>query len=130
MNIWIGEDGKPNYSRTTVAPAASKDHFAEYSASLETHLGTAHTTDLVTSVPKTVALKEMAQRAARAGAVLATAKLEQRAKADEAQMRELGEYDEEGEEEEARPAAKASVIDLIIAAKASVRSRQEKRSKR
>ena len=70
--VWIGEDGKPSYSRTSMAPAASKDHFAEFSASLEGQLGSAHSTSLLESAPKTVVLEEMAQRAAEVGAALAT----------------------------------------------------------
>ena len=115
VNLWIDEDGKPTYARNSTAPAVSKDNFADFSASLETQLGTAHTSGIMASAPETVAVKEMAQKAARLGAALAKAKLKQRVAADEAQLREMGAFEEEEEEEEdARPTAVASTVDLAI----------------
>ena len=52
-------------------------------------LGTAHTSGLMASAPETVAVKEMAQKAAKLGAALAKAKLKQRVAAVEAQLREM-----------------------------------------
>ena len=75
MNLWIGGDGKPTYARVSAAHAVSKDHFADFSASLDTVLGTAHTSGLMASTPDTVAVKDMAQKAAKLGAALAKAKI-------------------------------------------------------
>ena len=115
VNLWIGEDGSPTYARNSTVPAVPKGHFAGFSASLETLLGTAHASGLMASAPETVAVRDMAQRAARVGAALARAKLQQRVVAGEAQLREMGAFVDESEEEvDAKPAAAASAIDLII----------------
>ena len=117
VNLWIGGDGKPTYARDPAAHVGSKDHFADSSASLDTVLGTTHTSGLMASAPDTVAVKDMAQKAAKLGAALAKAKLKQRVTTDEAQLREMGAFEKEEEEEEEeyeRPAAAAPAIDLII----------------
>jgi hypothetical protein len=126
VNLWIGADGKPTYERTCIAPAVSKDHFAEFSASLDTIIGTAHTSGLMASSLDTVEVHDMAQKAARVGAALAKAKLKQRVAADEAQLREMGVYDEEEEEEgeEERPEAEAPTIDLVIEVQAGDESKE------
>ena len=126
VNLWIGGDGKPSYERTSAAPAASKDHFAEFSASLDTIIGTAHTSGLMASAPDTVEVKDMAQKAARVGAALAKAKLKQRVAVDEAQLREMGalEEEEEEDEEEEEPAAVAPTIDLVIEVQAGDESKE------
>jgi hypothetical protein len=125
VNLWIGADGKPTYERTCIAPAVSKDHFADFSASLETVLGSAHTSGLMASATDTVEVKEMARKAAKVGAALAKAKLKQRVAADEAQLREMGVYEEEEEEgEEERPEAEAPTIDLVIEVQAGDESKE------
>ena len=125
VNLWIGADGKPTYERTCIAPAVSKDHFAEFSASLDTIIGTAHTSGLMASSLDTVEVQDMAQKAARVGAALAKAKLKQRVAADEAQLREMGVYEEEEEEgEEERPEAEAPTIDLVIEVQAGDESKE------
>ena len=126
VNLWIGEDGKPSYERTSAAPAASKDHFAEFSASLDTIIGSAHTSGLMASSSDTVEVQDMAQKAARVGAALAKAKLKQRVAVDEAQLREMGalEEEEEEDEEEEEPAAVAPTIDLVIEVQAGDESKE------